>query len=306
MNQILMKISLSAILFTWVFFTPVYLRAQKSASTKGTSQVRMESNMTKEQARDKAEDLAMINAVENAFGTYVEQDADIKVDNGIVSYNIIGTTRVKGEWLRTTKKVFSEDIQDQLDNDKNKEKVIWITCNIEGEVREIRSKANLDIKSLRCPMLECETIAFTDTQSFNLFFKSPVDGYLSVFMEENGEATRRLFPYLNQGNESAVKIEGDKPYFLFTNLGDLNKFGSKADEIELYTYSAIEYNTIYVLFSPIPYCKPILSNASLLPDGYVLPKAITTAMFQEWLADCRLAMPDFQVKRIKISISKNK
>ena len=127
MNQILMKITLSAILFTWVFFTPVYLRAQKSASTKGTSQVRMESNMTKEQARDKAEDLAMINAVENAFGTYVEQDADIKVDNGIVSYNIIGTTRVKGEWLRTTKKVFSEDIQDQLDNDKNKEKVIWIT-----------------------------------------------------------------------------------------------------------------------------------------------------------------------------------
>ena len=125
-------------------------------------------------------------------------------------------------------------------------------------------------------------------------------------MEENDEATRRLFPYLNQGNESAVKIEGDKPYILFTNSGDLNRFGSKADEIELYTYSTIEYNTIYVLFSPIPYCKPILMNAKLLPDGYVLPKAITTTRFQEWLADCRLAMPDFQLKRIKISISKYK
>ena len=301
-----MKTTIPAILLAWIFFTPFNICAQKLTSTKGTSQVRMESNITKEQARDKAEDLAMINAVENAFGTYVEQDADIKVDNGVVSYNIIGTTKVKGEWLRTTKKVFKEDIQDQLDNDKNKEKVIWISCTIEGEVREIRSKANLDIKSLRCPMVECETTAFLDTQSFHLYFKSPVDGYLSVFMEENGEATRRLFPYLNQGNESAVKIEGDKPYFLFTNSGDLNHFGSKADEIELYTYSTIEYNTIYVLFSPIPYCKPILANATLLPDGYVLPKAISTTKFQEWLADCRLAMPDFQVKRIKISISKNK
>lgn len=291
---------------TWLCIIPLLISAQKTTSTKGTSQVRMESNMTKEQARDKAEDLAMINAVENAFGTYVEQDADIKVNNGVVSYNIIGTTKVKGEWLRTYKKEFKEDIQDQLDNDKHKEKVIWITCNIEGEVREIRSKANLEIKSLRCPMPECETTAFFDTQSFNLYFKSPVDGYLSVFMEENGEATRRIFPYLNQGNASAVKIEGDKSYFLFTNSNDLNKFGSKADEIELYTYSQIEYDYVYVLFCPLPYCKPILSDATLLPDGYLLPKAISTTKFQDWLADCKQAMPDFQVKRIKISISKNK
>ena len=93
---------------------------------------------------------------------------------------------------------------------------------------------------------------------------------------------------------------------MFSNSNDLNKFGSKADEIELFTYNSIEYDNVYVLFSPIPYCKPILSDATLLPDGYVLPKAISNSKFQEWLADCRVAMPDFQVKKIKISISKNK
>ena len=299
-----MKPILFAVSIAWLSTMPFLALAQKSVSTKGTSQVRMESNMTKEQVREKAEDLAMINAVENAFGTYVEQNADIKVDNGAVSYNIIGTTKVKGEWLRTHKKEFKEDIQDQLDNDQHKEKVIWISCNIEGEVREIRSKASLDIKSLRCPMPECETTIFFDTQSFLLYFKSPVDGYLSVFIDENSETTRRLFPYLNQGNESAVKVEGDKPYWLFTNSNDLNRFASKADEIELYTYSTIEYNNVYVLFSPSTYYKPILTNATLLPDGYVLPKAISTSKFQEWLSDCRVAMPDFQAKRIKISISK--
>lgn len=301
-----MKPILFAVSIAWLSTMPFLALAQKSVSTKGTSQVRMESNMTKEQARDKAEDLAMINAVENAFGTYIEQDADIKVDNGTVSYNIIGTTKVKGEWLRTRKKEFKEDIQEQLDNDQRKEKIIWVRCNIEGEVRKIRSKANLEIISLRCPMPECETTAFFDKQSFLLYFKSPVDGYLSVFIDENSETTRRLFPYLNQGNESAVKIEGDKPYWLFTNTKDLNRFPSKADEIELYTYSAIEYNNVYVLFSPSTYYKPILTDAVLLPDGYVLPKAISTSKFQEWLSDCRVAMPDFQTKRIKISISKNR
>jgi len=299
-----MKTIFIAISVVLLSIIPLLSGAQKTTSTKGTSQVRMESNMTKEQAREKAEDLAMINAVENAFGIYVEQNADIKVDNGAVSYNIIGTTKVKGEWLRTHKKEFKEDIQDQLDNDQHKEKVIWISCNIEGEVREIRSKASLDIKSLRCPMPECETTIFFDTQSFLLYFKSPVDGYLSVFIDENSETTRRLFPYLNQGNESAVKVEGDKPYWLFTNSNDLNRFASKADEIELYTYSTIEYNDVYVLFSPSTYYKPILTDATLLPDGYVLPKAISTSKFQEWLSDCRVAMPDFQAKRIKISISK--
>ena len=49
----------------------------------------------------------------------------------------------------------------------------------------------------------------------------------------------------------------------------------------------------------------ILSDATLLSDGYILPKAISTVKFQDWLADCRAAMPDFQDKRIKISITKN-
>lgn len=301
-----MKPILFAVSIAWLSTMPFHALAQRSVTTKGTSQVRMESNMTKEQARDKAEDLAMINAVENAFGTYIEQDADIKVDNGSVSYNIIGTTKVKGEWLRTRKKEFKEDIQEQLDNDQRKEKIIWVRCNIEGEVRKIRSKANLEIFSLSCPMLNCATTTFFDKQNFLLYFKSPVDGYLSVFMDENSETTRRLFPYLNQGNESAVKIEGDKPYWLFTNSNNLNRFASKADEIELYTYSTIEYNNVYVLFSPTTYYKPILTDAVLLPDGYVLPKAISTFKFQEWLFECRGAMPDFQTKRIKISISKNR
>lgn len=279
--------------------------AQKTIHIKGTSQVRVENNMTKEQAREKAEELAIINAIQESFGTYVEQEADIQVDNGTVSYNIIGSTKVKGEWLKTENIDFKDNTQEQANENKGKEIIIWVSCTIEGKAREIHSKAKLTAVTLRCPMPECETLAFKHSQSFYLNFKSPVDGYLSVFGDEDGETTRRLFPYLNQGNESAVKIDGDKSYILFTNANDLNKFGGRADEIELFTNRSIEYNNIFVVFCPLPYCKPILSDATLLTDGYTLPKAISTVKFQEWLGDCRVAMPDFQSKRIKISITKN-
>jgi hypothetical protein len=278
---------------------------QKPISVKGSYQLRVENNMTREQALEKVEDLAIVNAIENSFGTYVEQETDINVANGSVSYNIIGSTKVKGEWLKTTSCKFQDDIQEQVDKNKNRGKITWITCEIEGEAREIRPKANLVANTLRCPLLECETVAFKDAQNFFLYFKSPVDGYLSVFIDEDGETARRLFPYLNQGNESAVKIYGDKPYFLFTNSGDLNKFEVRADEIELFTYRSIEYNNIYVIFSPLPYPKPMLDAATLLPDGYTLPKALSTKKFLDWLYECKVSMPDFQSKRIKISIAKN-
>jgi hypothetical protein len=282
----------------------MFLCGQKTHFTKGKSQVRMESNMTKDQSRDRAEELAKINAIENAFGTFVEQNTDIKVDNGAVTYNIIGSTKVKGEWIKTTRKEFKEDIQEQLDNTQHKEKFIWISCSVEGEVRPVSSKAMLDCKLLRCPKLECETNSFVTSQGLILYFRSPIDGYLSVFIDEGNEVTRRLFPYLNQGNESAVKIEGDKSYYLFTNLDGCNRFTTKADEIELFTQKLIEYNHVFIVFSPTTYVKPILSDAQMLEKGYILPKEMPTSKFQEWISECKVAMPDFQVKQIKFSISK--
>jgi hypothetical protein len=299
-----MRTVYSTFLYIFILTFSLTGSAQKVIKVNGKSQVRIENNMTREQALEKAEDLAIINAIENSFGTYVEQISDISVKEGAVSYNIIGSTKVKGEWLGLKSIEFKDEIHEQVAGNKSKEKIPWISCTIEGLACEIRPKATLQANTLLCPSPECKSFAFTDSQSLYLYFNSPIDGYLSVFIDEDNETTRRLFPYLNQGNESAVKIKGDEPYILFSNAKDMNKFEVRADEIELFTYRSLEYNNIYVVFSPIPYCKPILSGAVLLNDGYTLPKAISTGKFQEWLTECRVAMPDFQAKRIKISIEK--
>jgi len=300
-----MKILLLILVSSVCIFLADSTLAQKVVRVKGSAQVRLENNMTKEQAREIAEEKAMVNAIESEFGTYVEQDVDIKVEDGKESFNIIGGTRVKGEWVRTTgKPEFKEEVQ-EVNISGQVELVHWITCNIEGEARESHMKAKLDVLTLRCPQINCQAVKYSNGESFYLYFKSPIRGYLSVFIDEDGDAVRRLFPYMNQSDESATKVEGDRTYILFSKDKELNQFDCNADEIELYTNRSIEYNYLYVVFSPLPYHKPILSDATLLPDGYVLPKAVSVAKFQEWLGDCRAAMPDFQATRIKISISKN-
>lgn len=51
------------------------LIAQKTRTESGSAQIRIEGNMTEEQAKRKVEELARINAIQNAFGSYVEQQA---------------------------------------------------------------------------------------------------------------------------------------------------------------------------------------------------------------------------------------
>ena len=62
---------------------------QKVVDTSGESQVRIESDMSKEEAMELAKQQAMINAIDNAFGSYVEQDSDMMIEEGKADFKII-------------------------------------------------------------------------------------------------------------------------------------------------------------------------------------------------------------------------
>ena len=76
---------------------------QKVVDASGEAQVRIESDMSKEEAMELAKQQAMINAIDNAFGSYVEQDSDMMIEEGKANFKIIGHTLVKGDWLKTLK-----------------------------------------------------------------------------------------------------------------------------------------------------------------------------------------------------------
>lgn len=259
--------------------------------------------MSREAARDQAEELAMINAIENKFDTYIEQFGDTRIADGRVNFDIIGSTQVKGEWVNTLDLKFTEESQ-SVHGEYGKELEIWIHCEIVGEIRECVARANLEFFSMNCQEEACRTTSFFNGGNLFLHFTSPVDGYLSVFLADNENAFR-LLPYSGMGATSAVKVSGDVEYILFSK-DKQNTFdkGFKIDALELTCTEDVEYNNIYVVFSEAPYTKPILETPEQLRDGYYLPRSLPLREFKDWLGNCRSDMPNFQAQRIKISIEK--
>ena len=284
-----------------VLLTGLNAFGQKVIRTTGKAQVRMETNMTTDQAYEQAEQLAMINAIENAFGTYVEQQMDMTIEDGETAYNIIGTTKVKGDWIKTIGKEFSEWNEIESGKYGKKQSIKYISCNIKGRVRESMPKANLEYIVMNCPEQACRTFNFYDGEQLYLHFKSPANGYVSVYVDE-GDITYRLLPYVTMGDDyqSGVKIEGDVGYTFFSE--SKNIFDNViVDEIEMYTNKKLEYNNIYIIFAEEAFVKPVLNDKELV-DNRILPKSLESEKFQEWLQGNRASLPSFQEKKIKISI----
>jgi len=288
-----------------VIFLHLSARSQKTYTSEGKAQVRIESNMTIEQAKEKAKELAMINAIEQVLGTYVEQNTDITISEGRDKYNIIGTTRVKGDWIKTIREVYSEpiDLPEKRVNGTVPE--YYISCTIKGEIREATPKANIDFATLNCPEIQCRQVDFYSGESLYLYFKSPIDGYLSVFLDD-GDKVFRLFPYTSMTGKdySAGFIKGDKGYILFSKKSKELPFAP--EEFELYSIrQGVEYNSIYVIFSNEPFEKPILDDQTKDNIGgveMILPKSLTAKEFYAWLAHNRSLLAGFIDARIKVSI----
>ena len=277
------------------------LKAQKIISTSGTAQIRVEVNMTEDETYELAEQQAKINAIENAFGTYTEQQMDMTIKEGMTTYDIIGTTKVKGDWIETTYKKFKEDFNNEETKYGHRD-VKYISCTIKGKVRESLPKANIEYEILNRPDLLSRTQSFYHEEQLYVFFKSPVNGFLSIFLEDN-EAVYRLLPYLNMSDnyQSGVPIKSDTDYLFFSPNN--NAFpGNSVDEQQLLSLKVdIEYNYIYIVFSEDEYVKPMLENSKVV-DKRIIPKQLTKKRFQQWLANNRASSVSFQEIKIKVSI----
>ena len=296
-------ITVTFLLFSIFFNGSLHCQIKTS---KGSYQVRIESNLTKTQARDQARQLAMINAIEKVFGTYVEQETDLFINNNTLSYNIIGTTKVRGEWVKTLDINYSEENM-EIETEYGKETEVWITCKITGRIKKSVPKANILFQTLNCPDIKCRTVAFLSGESFYLHFKSPVKGYLCLFLYDN-DMVYRILPYneMNDKMITSVHVEADKDYIFFTKEKDYFQ-DIKVDEYELFTEVKIDYNTLYIIFAEEPYVKPILTKSQELEEykeDYRLPKSLYMEEFNNWLSNNRAEMDSFQDKKVKLSIKK--
>ena len=176
-----------------------------------------------------------------------------------------------------------------------------VKVSVCGKAREIvHADIDYTAKLLRNGTeLKYESAEYRNGDDLYLYFQSPVDGYLTVYLlDELSQKVYCLLPYQTSG-DGAVSIKHDTQYVFFSvdkAAGD----PSLVDEYVMTCNNEKEYNTIYVIFSPNRFVKAI-SNGS---DSETLPRQLSLYEFQKWLGMGRNKDREMRVKRKIIMIEK--
>jgi hypothetical protein len=185
---------------------------------------------------------------------------------------------------------------------------LWLLCEIKGKAREIaKTQTSFEVATLNCAIEEnCLTSNFKNRDRIYFTFRSPVKGYLSIYMEDREDGmVYRLFPYSKMLGEyeNAVQVISDQKYVLFSEEHHKDYFPelsrSTVDPIVAYTTKNQLFNRVFVVFSEEEYSKPIL-DVNKDAGGI---KTIDPAKFYEWVSKNE-RNPKFQISNLDITISR--
>ena len=252
-------------------------------------------NISLEEAKRIALERAKIQAIADEFGTIVSQSNTTMVSNrngeSSSDFFSLGGSEVKGEWIETIGEPEYEINYEQG--------MLVVKAMVLGRIREIVS-AQIDLKAeVLCNGTDLK-FARTDFKSGDnlyLYFQSPVNGYLAVYLlDEVSQMVYCLLPY-KSSSEAVTPIEKDKPYIFFSakHAGDK---GHLVDEYTMTCNNPVERNTVYVVFSPNEFAKANSNNVDEL-----LPQELSFEEFQKWLVKGRSRDKEMSVINWSITIS---
>jgi hypothetical protein len=255
-------------------------------------------------------ELAKINAIENVFGrvimqgnsTYIQNSSNDSKNESYNSFNFISDTYVNGEWISDIEE--PKIIYPQVEYKGKIE--LWIKVLVNGYVSEITSAPiGFQFSPLSCDNnINCKAEVFKEKQDIFFYFKSPVSGYLAIYLDAPLEnKTFKIFPYQKSKNSSNIKIEKDIEYILFSKKKNL--LNEPVDEIIPYLTkpNTPEVNKLFVLFSPDQeMIKPIL-NKNISNKSFELPASISSPEFQKWIQVLKSYNKNVQISTSYITIN---
>ena len=305
-----------------------YTQAQdiKIIKTKGEALVQWYPEVESlNKAKERAFEKAKINALESAYGTLVTEGNTIYIENKNTGektetntvFKMIGNTAVKGEIIEILKTNYKE-IKKKEKVKRKKEEITYIECKVILSSKEIvDTKIEIESYPLNSSKYIRPITDFYEGNDLFLYFRSPVNGYLTIYLDDKKNA-QCLLPYrkMPEGMEEAMPIKADKEYIFFSDKPEHNYFNDDffaEDTYELYSSSEKELNRLYVIFSKKPLNKPILKKienkeaiVGIDKENFELPKVINSDSFQKWLVKIQQIRNDLVIKNILISIEKNK
>ena len=233
--------------------------------------------------------------LEAKFGRDISQHNSLKIINGDneskTEFNTFSTSNVDGRWLETIGEPIVEIIN--IDLDKG---LYVVEVFIEGIIQERTSAViDIDARLLRNGTdLRYEDTNFRDGDYIHLYFRTPTDGYITIFLDDNDGHVVYLRQYKN--SSEATRVDALKTYTLLKS----DDYYDNVVEYNLSCDSGIEdYNTIHIIFSPNYYT---ISESMVLEDEIYTMESIT---FNKWLGKLQQQDSNITHKAINITIKPN-
>ena len=274
----------------------ITLSAQKTKRVDAEYLYHAPENVSLEEGKRIALERAKLQAIADAFGTVVSQNNFTTVANRNGKSNVdffsLGGSEVKGEWIET--------IGEPEYFISYEQHMLVIKVKVSGRIREIIG-AQIDvIAKILCNGTEprFERSDFRNGDDLYLYFQSPVDGYLNVYLlDETSQTVYCLLPY-RRSDAAFVSVKHDTPYVFFSQEKAVRN-ASVVDEYVMTCERAMEQNTIYVLFSPNQFMK-----ANSCGETGTVPRQLSYKEFHKWLTEVRKRDSGMQVVSQHIMIKK--
>lgn len=275
-----------------MLFLSLFATAQRTAKVTGKYQfiVTDNDNITLKEAKLKCIDLAKTEALKNEFGTMVASDfinSERGTQDDSSSFYVMDTsTSVKGEWLG--------DDKDPVITVESANGDLIFTAEVWGTAREI-VRANTELlwevkKDINGKRVGSDQ--FDNKERFFLDFKSPIDGYVAVYLITGDDEAARLLPY-RKDHSGSVPVKGGKKYVFFDKAED-----HVADYYNLSTDKLQEMDQFVVIFSPKPFTKYIDTGTNSRRPNQLSQKDLA-----KWLLKNQRADKDMVVNRKWVTIN---
>jgi len=300
MKQLLILITA----FSWALCVSAQEKG-KVKTVEATYLYEIPSNVSYAQACQIALAKAQNAAIEEAFGSINSSNNIVVINNdnsdSKTSFHSETSNQVKGVWLG--------DI-----SEPKYERVLYegrdlLKVSVKGKARELVA-AGVEFEALplrRHPEKGDAADTFKSGDDFYLYFRSPTDGYLTVFMYNIlDNEVLYLLPYQSSG-QGSFPITHDKEYYLFSEAKATPE-GGAVDELAITCAEGRneEYNDIYVIFSPNSYAKTSAKvGQQKLTDELIIPSSLSYKDFNSWLTKYQQKDEQMQVRRIPIRIENN-
>lgn len=301
------------LLFAIMSITSITAFCQKAevVDITETAEIFATKNESEASAKQRAIEAAQLEGLYKAFGMSISQMYEIteSSEDGTQAFSI-STTDVNGEWI--------QDLAEPKITVKPSDGGYWYIATVKGRGRRIaREHVDLDVRflyGLDEDRQQCKG-DYDEGDNFYLYFCSPIDGYLTVYLRDDDEnqTMQAILPYEGQGGE-AYTIKADKKYIFFSKEKAEPEMAKFTRALKLYSRKWVDVNTVYIVFSPNPFSRSKTtenkSEEQTVNIGSqkinLMPRETTAKNFRKWLSKRQCEDYKLQLKQKQITIKKKK